>query len=194
MLLDSASLKENAKSWPTAPANHARPQNLLFYEDPDYRFVINGLIKRPGEATAVHDHAHTWTVYSVLEGEERVVRYRRAGAALVEDGDYLVRPGFIDIVPPHMIHAEYAGPARTVAVIVRSEKVGRLHARPVRPRDRHRRARRPDLNRFPTALKPKPGNALRAFGHLGWKTIQMVIPPLIAPRQPASFSASWRRS
>ncbi len=124
MLLDSASLKENAKSWPTAPAHHARPQNLLFYEDPDYRFVINGLIKRPGEATAVHDHAHTWTVYSVLEGEERVVRYRRAGTALLEDGDYFVRPGFIDIVPPHMIHAEYAGPARTVAVIVRSEKVG----------------------------------------------------------------------
>ena len=124
MLLDSPALKESAKSWPAPPDNHPRAQNLLFYEDPDYRFVINGLIKRPGSTTAVHDHAHTWTVYSVLEGEERVVRYRRTGAALVEDGDYHVRPGFIDIVPPRMIHAEFAGPARTVAVIVRSEKVG----------------------------------------------------------------------
>ena len=124
MLLDSPRLQESAKSWPAAPEGHPRPQNLLFYEDPDYRFVINGLIKRPGDTTAVHDHAHTWTVYSVLQGEERVVRYRYAGGTLEEDGDYHVRPGFIDIVPPRMIHAEFAGPARTVAVIVRSEKVG----------------------------------------------------------------------
>ena len=124
MLLDSSGLRESAKSWPTAPADHPRPQNLLFYEDPDYRFVINGLIKRPGETTAIHDHAHTWTVYSVLEGEERVVRYRRTGGALEEDGAYDVRPGFIDIVPPHLIHAEFAGSDRTVAVIIRSEKVG----------------------------------------------------------------------
>jgi len=124
MLLESPALHDSAKSWPAPPAGRKRAQNLLFYEDPDYRFVINGLIKHPGEATAVHDHAHTWTVYSVLEGEERVVRYRRAGAALQEDGDYHVRPGFIDIVPPRMIHAEFAGPVRTIAVIVRSEKVG----------------------------------------------------------------------
>jgi predicted metal-dependent enzyme (double-stranded beta helix superfamily) len=124
MLLESEALKESASSWPAPPAGHPRAQNLLFYEDPDYRFVINGLIKRPGDRTAVHDHAHTWTVYSVLEGEERVVRYRRTGTALEEDGDYHVRPGFIDVVPPRLIHAEFAGPARTVAVIVRSEKVG----------------------------------------------------------------------
>ena len=123
-LLASPALQASAKSWPAPPENHPRAQNLLFYEDPDYRFVINGLIKRPGSTTAVHDHAHTWTVYSVLEGEERVVRYRRDGGRLAEDGDYHVRPGFIDIVPPRMIHAEFAGPGRTVAVIVRSEKVG----------------------------------------------------------------------
>jgi predicted metal-dependent enzyme (double-stranded beta helix superfamily) len=124
MLLQSPALRASAQSWPAPPPDHPRAQNLLFYEDPDYGFVINGLIKRPGDATAVHDHAHTWTVYSVLEGEERVVRYRRAGERLEEDGDYHVRPGFIDVVPPRMIHAEFAGPARTVAVIVRSEKVG----------------------------------------------------------------------
>ncbi len=124
MLLRAPALQASARTWPAAPEGHPRPQNLLFYEDPDYGFVVNGLIKRPGEATAVHDHAHTWTVYSVLEGEERVVRYRRADGRLEEDGDYHVRPGFIDIVPPRMIHAEFAGPARTVALIVRSAKVG----------------------------------------------------------------------
>jgi len=124
MLLNSPAIKESAKSWPAPPINHHRAQNLLFYEDPDYHFVINGLIKRPGDTTAVHDHAHTWTVYSVLEGEERVVRYRRNGDALDADGDYHVTPGFVDIVPPRMIHAEFAGPARTIAIIVRSEKVG----------------------------------------------------------------------
>ncbi|HUK60781.1 MAG TPA: hypothetical protein VLV50_16230 [Stellaceae bacterium] len=124
MLLGSEALKESAKSWPAPPAGHPRAQNLLFYEDRDYHFVINGLIKRPGDRTAVHDHAHTWTVYSVLEGSERVVRYRRNGSAIEEDGDYHVRPGFVDVVPPRMIHAEYAGPERTVAVIVRSQKVG----------------------------------------------------------------------
>jgi predicted metal-dependent enzyme (double-stranded beta helix superfamily) len=124
MLLDSAAMRESAKSWPAPPANHPRARNLLFYEDPDFGFVINGLIKRPGDTTAVHDHAHTWTVYSVVEGEERVVRYRRNGTALEEDGNYRVQPGFIDIVPPRMIRAEFAGPSRTVAVIVRSERVG----------------------------------------------------------------------
>lgn len=123
-LLDAPALRESAKTWPAAPEGHPRPQNLLFYEDPDYGFVVNGLIKRPGDKTWVHDHAHTWTVYSVLEGEERVVRYRRSATGIAEDGDYHVRPGFIDIVPPRMIHAEFAGPARTVAVIVRSAKVG----------------------------------------------------------------------
>jgi predicted metal-dependent enzyme (double-stranded beta helix superfamily) len=124
MLLNSAALKESAKSWPAPPSAHPRAQNLLFYEDPDFHFVINGLIKRPGDTTAIHDHAHTWTAYSVLEGEERVVRYRHTGAALEPDGDYHVKPGFIDVVPPRMIHAEFAGPDRTIALIVRSEKVG----------------------------------------------------------------------
>jgi predicted metal-dependent enzyme (double-stranded beta helix superfamily) len=124
MLLDSKEIQDLAKAWPAPPEGHPRPQNLLFYEDPDYRFVVNGLVKRPGETTAIHDHAHTWTVYSVLEGEEKVVRYRQDGAALAEEGSYTVRPGFIDIVPPRMIHAEFAGPQRTVALIVRSERVG----------------------------------------------------------------------
>lgn len=32
---------------------------LLFYEDPDFGFVINGLTKTPHTRTQIHDHAHS---------------------------------------------------------------------------------------------------------------------------------------
>jgi len=130
MLLESPDLRAMAESWPAPSPESRRPQNLLFYEDPDYRFVINGLVKRPGDDTPIHDHAHTWTVYGVLSGSERVVRFRRTDdgsasqATLQPIDDYEVAPGYIDVVPPGLLHAEYAGGARTVAVIVRSERVG----------------------------------------------------------------------
>ena len=129
MLTGSKALQESAKAWPAPGPEAKRPQNLLFYEDPDYGFVINGLIKAPRAGTPVHDHAHTWTVYAVLEGQEHVVRYERKGdsgdrAALTKTDDYIVGNGYVDVVPPGVIHAEYAGEERTVAVIVRSERVG----------------------------------------------------------------------
>ena len=131
MLTGSKALQESAKAWPAPGPEAKRPQNLMFYEDPDYGFVINGLIKPPRAGTPVHDHAHTWTVYAVLEGEEHVVRYRRDDASsgkdtaeLVKTDDYVVGNGYVDVVPPGVIHAEYAGDQRTVAVIVRSERVG----------------------------------------------------------------------
>lgn len=129
MLLDSQALSESARSWPAPGIESQRAQNLLFYEDPDYHFVINGLIKRAGDDTPIHDHAHTWTVYGVLSGQERVVRFKRVDdgsqprATLEPIDDYMVAPGYVDVVPPGLLHAEYAG-ERTVAIIVRSERVG----------------------------------------------------------------------
>ncbi|HXP30425.1 MAG TPA: hypothetical protein VN832_05000 [Stellaceae bacterium] len=130
-LLRSDALREAARAWPEPPTEARRARNLLFYEDPDHRFVVNGLVKSARTGTPIHDHAHTWTVYGVLAGEERIVRYRRADdgtepgrAALEKTDDYVVKPGFVDVVPPGIIHAEYAGPERTVAVIIRSERVG----------------------------------------------------------------------
>ncbi|HTW88341.1 MAG TPA: hypothetical protein VMD75_10085 [Candidatus Binataceae bacterium] len=129
MLLDSQALSESARSWPAPDLESRRPQNLLFYEDPDYHFVINGLVKRAGDDTPIHDHAHTWTVYGVLSGQERVVRFRRVDdgtqprATLEPINDYVVAPGYVDVVPPGLLHAEYAG-ERTIAIIVRSERVG----------------------------------------------------------------------
>ncbi len=131
-LLADPELKARSAAWPKGKEPGANyPVNLLFYEDPDYGFAVNALIKDPNETTSVHDHAHTWTLYGVLEGGERVVRYTRKDdgadptrAELAPLDDHTVTPGFIDVVPPREIHAEFNGPQRTIAVILRSAKVG----------------------------------------------------------------------
>jgi predicted metal-dependent enzyme (double-stranded beta helix superfamily) len=130
-LLADLSLKEQAKSWPPCSQGGDRAENLIFYEDPEYKFVINGLVKSPKTRTQVHDHAHNWTLYGVLDGTETIERYER-----LDDGskpDYAevrqtvnvkVGPGKIDLVPPYQVHAEESGEERTVAIIVRAEKAG----------------------------------------------------------------------
>ena len=58
-LLADTQLKMHAEGWPTSPAKlglEGKHANLLFYEDPDYGFVINGLIKKPAAKTTIHDH------------------------------------------------------------------------------------------------------------------------------------------
>ena len=79
-LLADPELKAHAEGWPTSPAKlglEGKHANLLFYEDPDYGFVINGLIKKPAAKTTVHDHGLSWTLYGVLDGAESVLRFRR---------------------------------------------------------------------------------------------------------------------
>ena len=128
-LVKNATMKEHSKRWPSTEGH----KNLLLYEDPDYQFVINAVVRTPGRDGRIHDHAHAWTAYGVLDGTERLERYRRVdggekvGYALIEleslsDG----YPGKVDLVPPFAIHSEKGGPTRSVAVIVRSERlVGR---------------------------------------------------------------------
>lgn len=123
-------VKAHAQSWPITGYNPEtdRVGNLLFYEDPDYGFVINALIKKPGGYAMIHDHGKAWTIYGVLEGKERIVHYD----AVEKDGkyeiseshaDYCAR-GDVDIVPPWLIHSEYAGNEKSIAVIVRSQRSG----------------------------------------------------------------------
>ncbi len=129
-LLADDAVKECSKHWPEC-AHKDRAENLLFYEDPDFGFVINGLTKAPRTRTQIHDHAHNWTLYGVLDGTETIMRYER-----VDDGskpDYAeirgvsklrAGPGEVDLVRPWEIHAEASGEERTVAIIVRAEKAG----------------------------------------------------------------------
>ena len=129
-LLADPSIREQSKSWPTC-SQAERAQNLLFYEDPQYQFVINGLIKAPKSRTQIHDHANNWTLYGVLDGNETIERYERLDdrtksdyAEIRKTVDVKVGPGKIDLVAPYEIHAEESGEERTVAIIVRAEKAG----------------------------------------------------------------------
>jgi predicted metal-dependent enzyme (double-stranded beta helix superfamily) len=129
LLADNA-VRLQSRTWPTC-AQTDRAQNLLFYEDPEYKFVINGLIKNPRSRTQIHDHAHNWTLYGVLDGHETIERYERLDngtepdyADVRQTATMEVGPGNVDLVPPFEIHAEESGEQRTVAIIVRAEKAG----------------------------------------------------------------------
>jgi predicted metal-dependent enzyme (double-stranded beta helix superfamily) len=129
-LIADPGVKEQSHNWPSCRQSE-RAQNLLFYEDPDYKFVINGLIKNPRSRTQIHDHAHNWTLYGVLDGHETIERYERLDdgskpdfADIRQMENVKVGPGKVDLVAPYQIHAEESGDERTVAIIVRAEKAG----------------------------------------------------------------------
>lgn len=129
-LIADPAVKQQSNDWPSCRQS-GRAQNLFFYEDPDYKFVINGLIKNPRSRTQIHDHAHNWTLYGVLDGHETIERYERLDdgskpgfADIRETENIKVGPGKVDLVAPYQIHAEESGDERTVAIIVRAEKAG----------------------------------------------------------------------
>jgi len=123
-----------SKHWPDCVPANGRAENLLFYEDPVYGFAINGLTKgdaRQGGQARIHDHAHIYTLYGVLDGHEKIVRYDRIDdrskpgyAEIRESANVLCGPGEIDLVKPYEVHTEITVGERTVAVIIRSQKGG----------------------------------------------------------------------
>ena len=133
-LLADPEVVEAAKGWPDCVPANGRAENLLFYEDPEYGFAIYGLTKgmaRHGAAARIHDHAHIYTLYGVLDGRERIIRYDRIDdrskpnyAEIRESSDVLCGPGEIDLVKPYEVHTELTVGERTVAVIIRSQKGG----------------------------------------------------------------------
>jgi predicted metal-dependent enzyme (double-stranded beta helix superfamily) len=125
-LVNDQTLRDASKSWPSTEGR----KNLLFYEDPDYAFAINGVVRVPGRKGSIHDHAHSWTAYGLLDGTESLERYRRVddgsrqGYAKLElESVTEGKPGKVDLVPPFDAHAEQGGPTRSVAIILRSERV-----------------------------------------------------------------------
>ena len=149
VLMKDVGLKAHSASWPSTEGY----KNLLLYVDPDHHFVINAVVRAPGRTGSVHDHADAWVLYGVLDGSESLERYER-----IDDGS---RPGYaevrlasvttgtqgkVDLVAPGAIHAEQGGPTRSVAIIVRSQRLG--------PRDgaaAHLRSQGEDRDR---ALRP----------------------------------------
>ena len=125
-LLTDADFKRQATTWPVGDY-----ENLVLYEDPDHGFVVNALVKNSGDDTPIHDHAHSWTLYGLLEGVETIARFERTDdgamlgrATIAETERFTISPGEVDCVPPWRAHAEYNGTARSVAIIVRSANVG----------------------------------------------------------------------
>ncbi len=122
-------MKAASESWPSTEG-----QNLLLYEDPDHGFVINAVVRVPGRTGSVHDHSDAWVVYGVMDGSETLERYERlddgskegyAEVRMVSASEG--RQGSVDLVGPYEIHAEQGGPARSVAMILRSQRlVGRV--------------------------------------------------------------------
>jgi predicted metal-dependent enzyme (double-stranded beta helix superfamily) len=126
LVMDPA-LKAHSANWPSTEGR----KNLLFYVDPDYHFVINGVVRVPGRTGSVHDHADAWVLYGVLDGTGSLERFdriddgSRQGYAEVKLASVTTgSQGKVDLVPPRAIHAEQGGPTRSVAVIVRSQKLG----------------------------------------------------------------------
>jgi predicted metal-dependent enzyme (double-stranded beta helix superfamily) len=120
-------LKAHSAAWPSTEGC----KNLLLHVDPDYAFVVNAVVRVPGRTGSVHDHADAWVLYGVLDGTESLERFER-----VDDGSRLGHAeiklasvttgsqGKVDLVAPRAIHAEQGGPTRSVAIIVRSQKLG----------------------------------------------------------------------
>ncbi len=126
-LVKDEGLKAHSARWPSTEGF----KNLLLYVDPQHHFAINAVVRTPGRVGGVHDHADAWVLYGVLDGSESLERYER-----IDDGS---RPGHaelrlasvttgtqgkVDLVPPHAIHAEQGGPSRSVAIILRSQRLG----------------------------------------------------------------------
>ena len=120
-------LKAHSALWPSTEGY----KNLLLYVDPQYHFAINAVVRAPGRSGSVHDHADAWVLYGVLDGSESLERYeriddgRRAGHAELRLVSVTTgTQGKVDLVPPHAIHSEQGGPTRSVAIIVRSQRLG----------------------------------------------------------------------
>ena len=128
-LIGDSELADAAREWQGPDGGG----NLVLYEDPQYGFVVNALVKEPrGSRGNVHDHGIGWTVYGCLFGAERITRYERlddggqtpATASLRETEVLNVTPGDIDLVPPWVPHTEANGDGKTVAIVLRSNKPG----------------------------------------------------------------------
>lgn len=128
-LVRDPDLQARSADWPSTEGR----KNLLLYVDDEYGFAINAVVRVPGRKGSVHDHAHAWVLYGVLHGSESLERYERVDDRSRE-GYAQVRltsigqgaPGKVDLVAPFDIHAEQGGPGRSVAIILRSAKLGEI--------------------------------------------------------------------
>jgi predicted metal-dependent enzyme (double-stranded beta helix superfamily) len=131
-LVQNQELQARSVDWPSTEGR----KNLLLYVDEQYEFAVNAVVRVPGRKGSIHDHAHAWVLYGVLCGTESLERYERIDDRSREDfaqvrmtSVSVGSPGKVDLVPPFDIHAEQGGPTRSVAIILRSTKLGDITQR-----------------------------------------------------------------
>lgn len=135
-LLADRAVLEASKSWPECVFRDGRAENLIFYEDPDYKVSVHGLVVNAAgldgnKRSLIHDHAHIYTLYGVLDRHQMIERYERVDdrskpdyAEIRRTSESVCGPGQIDLVRPYEVHSEMSTGERAVAVIIRSEKNG----------------------------------------------------------------------
>ena len=135
-LVQNQELQARSVDWPSTEGR----KNLLLYVDEQYEFAVNAVVRVPGRKGSVHDHAHAWVLYGVLCGTESLERYERIDDRSRDDyaqvrmtSVSVGAPGKVDLVPPFDIHAEQGGPTRSVAIILRSTKLGDITQRQYDP-------------------------------------------------------------
>ncbi len=115
-----------SKSW-----ERKKGREYILHHDPQYDFFVGGLVREPKHVAMAHDHGPTWTVYGVLYGEEVTHVYERLDdGSKTDHADLKLKikseapAGTVDIVPPHIPHAENGNSPRSVAITVRTTKPG----------------------------------------------------------------------
>jgi predicted metal-dependent enzyme (double-stranded beta helix superfamily) len=125
-LLGEPTFRELSRGWPVCGY-----ENLVLHQDAEHGFVVNGLVRGSHHRSPPHDHAHTWTVYGVLDGHETIQTFERTDDGRNEKKASLrlmdtleAVPGDVHVLRPGLIHTESNGEGRVVAIVVRSDKIG----------------------------------------------------------------------
>ena len=125
-LISDQEILNTSKGW-----EKKKGREYILHHDPKFDFFVGVLVREPKHIATAHDHGPTWTVYGVLDGDEVTQIYER-----VDDGSQKghaelklkvkaeAPAGTVDIVPPHIPHAENGNSPRSVAITVRTTKPG----------------------------------------------------------------------
>ena len=125
-LISDDELRDVSRGW-----ERKKGREYILHHDPEYDFFVGALVREPKHVATAHDHGPTWTIYGVLDGDEVTQIYER-----LDDGSQpghaelrmKVRAdapmGSVDVVPPHIPHAENGNSPRSVAITVRTTKPG----------------------------------------------------------------------
>ena len=126
VLVADPRMREASRVWEAK-----RGREYVLHHDADRGFFVGALVREPNHRAFIHDHAHTWTVYGVLDGAEVTHVYARTddgktpGKATLELIDRHDAPtGHVDVIAPWVPHSEWGASGRSVAITVRSDRPG----------------------------------------------------------------------